>query len=122
MDGERKQGIQTVIHTLGSHDGTQHRHIELSRLLEGLTTRELAEVLPMACAIIGPHRDTTLATVGAHIQIQLVREHVAAQERMSVAADGLQRAGLVLSAAAGFLGLVGIAVAVMQVWIAVRGH
>lgn len=60
-----------------------------------LPSQELADLLGSIVATWGHGiRDPAMAIMRAYIDIQLTREHVAAQEKMSAAADALQTASL----------------------------
>jgi len=121
MDGDRKQAIVTAIGVFGQGYSMAHRFEELAKLLEGLPAKDIAWALSYAGTMHNIHQPSVMALIDAQLQIQLVREHVAAQEKMSAAADKLQGASLALAIAAGVVGVAGLVIGVAQILVAVKG-
>lgn len=127
MDSNTRQRVTELINSFNSKIYDRTPLIELGKLLDTLPAADLGEIFAYYSNIMNEFRAPILDLIRAKLDIQLMREHVDAQAKMSAAADAMQNAGLVLAkesnrlsrynnwlaAAAVFLGLVGLIQAVL---------
>lgn len=91
------QAINQVVSKFNNQTYNRAPLLELSKLLDDLPAADIVEVLAYYSNTMNEFRAPILDLVRARLDVQLVREHVEAQERMSGAADRLQEASVALA-------------------------
>lgn len=105
MDKQKWEPIQEAKKALFGNNGALHLWEAWARTLNGLSSRELIEVVVDVSPLCHHPLKGLVDVALAKLQAQLTLEHVAAQERMSAAAEALQQASLVLGNASVNLGI-----------------
>ena len=117
--------MQKIIQLVDGFNNKRHDRtplLDLCKVLDTLPAVDLGEVFAYYSNLMNEFRAPVLDLIRAKLDIQLTREHVDAQAKMSAAADVMQTAGLALAresnrlsrynnwlaGAAVFLGLVGL--------------
>lgn len=122
MDNKKRVAVGSIIHKIWQNTGDGGLYIKLANETDGLAAQDIVEFISAIAGGAQPGRDAIWGVLRAALDRQLVAEHVAAQLKMSDAADKLQRAGIWLAVSAGFMTFVGLGIGIAQIVVAVHQH
>lgn len=115
MNDAKRKEIRQAKEALFGNNGAPWLWEAWVRSLDGLNSIELLEVIADVSPLAGHNPLRGLLEIAqSKLQAQLTLEHVAAQEKMSKAADKLWWAGTWLAVAAAFMTLVGLYIALLE--------
>lgn len=97
MDSDAKQQIDLLITRWCNSTFDRSPLVECGKVLANLSAADLREIFAYYSNSINEFRGPILDLIRANLDVQLMREHVAAQRAMSDAADQMQLASIALA-------------------------